>query len=245
MKDIDNQIRNLQDVIYYARYVDDIFIIISPSLQKKCIGRYFIDIKRVVEREGLTLHTKGNKCNLVDLSEKVTNNTHNSFTYLGYTIHIEQKTNNTIETTFGLSPSKKNKVESRVLKSIDYYNNKSKFDIKAARRDLLLCLRYLTTNTKLTGAKNRVKTGIFYSNDLLDKCYEKEITCFDYKLRSNWLSRLLPYDELFANQQEKQQYINNLKNDIIARCSFVKGFTGKTYHIFSKKDLKTIKRILE
>jgi hypothetical protein len=29
MENIDNEIRNLQDVIYYARYVDDIFIIIS------------------------------------------------------------------------------------------------------------------------------------------------------------------------------------------------------------------------
>jgi hypothetical protein len=60
MKDIDNCICNLSDTIYYARYVDDIFIIISPSLPQKCIGRYFVEIKRIIEKEGLTVHTKGN-----------------------------------------------------------------------------------------------------------------------------------------------------------------------------------------
>jgi hypothetical protein len=245
MKDIDNQIRNLKDVIYYARYVDDIFIIISPCLPKKDINTYYEDIKRITEKEGLILHPEGEKCNLIDLTKKVTSNKHHSVTYLGYAVHIEQKPNNTTETTFGLSQNKKDKIESRVLKSIDDFNSKSKYDIKTARKNLMLCLRFLATNTKLSGAKSRVKTGIYYSNDLLDRCYEKDITCFDNKLKGNWLSNISPYDNLFKNQQDKQQYVNKLKTQILKRSNFHKGFAEKTYHIFSKNDLKTIKSILE
>ena len=249
MKDFDNRIRNMQDVVYYARYVDDIFIVISPSLPKKCVGRYFVEIKRIIEKEELTLHTKGNKCNLFDLSEKVKVNTHSKLTYLGYEIHIEQfqgkNKSARIKTIFGLSQNKKDKIENRVLKSIEYFNNKSKYDIKTARKELLLCLRFLCTNTKLSGAKNRVKVGIFYSNNLLDKDYEKDINALDNKLKGNWLRKISPYDNLFTNQTDKQHYVDNLKNCITTRFRFSKGFTNKTYHIFSRNDLKTIKSILK
>jgi hypothetical protein len=244
MKDIDNHIRNLQGVIYYARYVDDIFVIISPNFPKQDINSYFTQISKIIQLDNLVIHTSGDKCNLLDLSEKVTANTHNSFTYLGYAIHIEQKSNNTTETTFGLSLNKKTKIENRILKSIEYFNNKSKYDLKTARKNLLLCMRFLTTNTKLSGAKNRVKTGIFYSNDLLDKSYEKEIFCFDSKLKGKWLQNLSPYANIFPTKTDETNYINKLKKGIMARYSFSKGFTDKTYHIFSKNELKTIESIL-
>ena len=244
MKDIDNQIRNMQNVVYYARYVDDIFIIISPNLPIQEVSNYFDKIKSILQLEDLSIHTSGDKCNSIDLSEKVSKNTHFYLTYLGYKIHIE-KTNNTIQTTFGLSQKKKDKVENRVLKSINYFNSKSKFDIKKARKDFQLCLRFLTTNTKLNGAKSRVKAGVFYSNDLLDKCFEKDINTLDNKLKGKWLPKIAPYDKLFASEQDKQQYINDLQNCIVAKYSFLKGFVDKTFHVFSKDELKTIKRILQ
>jgi len=245
MKNFDNQIRNMQDVVYYARYVDDIFIIISPSLPPKSINEYFNKIDNLIQLDDLTIHTSGDKCNLVDLSEKVIKDTHNSLTYLGYNIRIEQKANNTTKTTFGLSQNKKIKMEEKVLKCIEYFNNKSKYDIKTARKEILLCLRFLCTNTKLNGAKSRVKVGIFYSNNLLDREYEKDINELDNKLKYNWLHNISPYENLFENQQAKQQYTDNLKTCIIARFGFLKGFTNKTYHTFSPNDLKTIKKILK
>jgi hypothetical protein len=248
MKDIDNKINNLKDVVYYARYVDDIFILISPSLPKKKINTYFADIKQIIEQDDLKIHESGNKCNLFDLSEKVTSNIHHSLTYLGYTIHIERHINKNRRTitkaTFGLSPNKKAKIEDRVMQSIDYFNNQSKYDITTARKNLLLCLRFITTNTKLSGAKSRLKTGIFYSNDLLDKSHEKDITCLDNKLKGKWLSSILPYNNLFANQTDMQRYTDNFKKQIADNYKFITGFTDKTFHIFSKNELKTIKQIL-
>ena len=104
MKDIDNKIHNLQDVIFYARYVDDVFIIASPSLPKKNINSYFDQIKNIVQMDGLTIHTSGNKCNLINLS--VPNLNELNVTYLGYAIHIKRQGNNT-SAKFGLSDNKK------------------------------------------------------------------------------------------------------------------------------------------
>jgi hypothetical protein len=249
MKDIDNQIKNMEDVVYYARYVDDIFIIISPNLPKKNIDSYYLKIKEIVGRECLILHEDGDKHNLIDLSSKVYRSTHYNFTYLGYKIHTEQYLNEynitILKTSFGLSEDKKHKIERRVLKSIDYFNNKSKYDLKLARKNLLLCLHFLTTNTKLNGAKNKIKTGIYYSNDLLDSCFKKDINTLDNKLKGNWLSKIQPFTGLFANSVKKREYTDCCKKNIIARCSFSKGFNEKTYHTFSNDELRTIKSILQ
>jgi len=91
MKDIDSKIRNLDDVIYYARYVDDVLIIISPKIPKKNITDYFSDIKDIFDKGDLTIHTEDDKYKLIDLSEKVTQNAHYQFTYLGYILYIKQK----------------------------------------------------------------------------------------------------------------------------------------------------------
>ena len=245
MKDIDNQIKNLDDVIYYARYVDDILIVISPKIPKRNITDYFSDIKLFFDKEDLTIHTSGDKYKLIDLSEKVTANKHHKFTYLGYTLNIEQKPNDSITTTFGLSQNKKDRIEKRVSKCIEHFNKRSKYDIKTARKELLMCLRFLTSNTKLSSAKSRVKIGIYYSNDLLDESKKKEIKTIDSKFKGSWLSSISPYEKQFDSPQKKNEYTENLKEAIKKRYSFFKGFEEKTYHSFSRDDLKTIKMILK
>jgi hypothetical protein len=239
MKNIDNQICNLQDVIYYARYVDDIFIIISPSLPKKGTNNYFDKIKKIIENYGLTLHTEGDKCNLLDLS--VPNVDETIITYLGYAIHIKRQGNKTTA-QFGLSDSKKEKFQKRITKCIEHFNNTNKYGIKQAKNNLLLSLRFLCSNTKLSRAKSRVKIGIFYSNDLLDNDYFTEISEIDNYLNTQQISL---YDKLFSDVSARQLSENRIKNFIIRNVNFSKGFSKKTYHIFSKDNLKTIKRILE
>jgi len=245
MSDIDNKVKSTKDVIFYARYVDDIFIIISPTFPAKEITTYFDTIKNIIEFEELKVHEpEDQKSTLIDLVKPNSSNTSHSLTYLGYQINVNQRPNNAIETTFGLSINKKLKIQERVLKSILYFNEQSKFDIKRARRNLLLCLRFLTTNTKLTGAKNKVKTGIYYSNDLIDDQCRNDIMCLDRKLEFDWLKRISPYDKIFQDTSDVDRYTSKLKTAIIQRYSFSKGFNEKTFHTFSSSDLKTIKLIL-
>lgn len=240
MKDIDNQIKNMEDVVYYARYVDDIFIIISPKFPKKDIDNYFSKIKEIVGRESLTLKDKGdNKCSLLDLSEP--NIAKTKITYLGYTLYIKRQGNKT-DVKFGLSETKKDKIKNRIKLSFEHFNNTNKYGIKNARNELFLTLRFLSSNTKLSGAKNRVKTGIFFSNDLLDNDCLSDIKEIDDFLRKQQVSF---YDKFFQNQEQKLLCENRLKAFINRNIIFEKGFTNKIYYTFSKNELRTIKNILQ
>ena len=240
MKYIDNQINNMQDVVYYARYVDDIFIIISPILPKKNIDTYFSKIKGIVSKEGLLLKDIGDpKCNLLDLS--VPNMSEKTITYLGYSLYIKREGNKT-SIKFGLSAIKKEKIKNRITMCFERFNKVNKYGIKQARNELLLSLQFLCSNTKLSGAKSRVKTGIFYSNDLLDnECFNDILEIDDFL----GIQQLSIHDKLFTSENEKQLFENKLKAFIIRNVIFSKGFTDKTYHTFSKNELKTIKKILQ
>lgn len=239
MKDIDNRIRNIPDVVYYARYVDDIFIIISPRSPERGIEDYFSEVKKIVEREQLSLKNIGDgKCKLLDLSKP--NVSEKKINYLGYTLYIERAGNIT-STQFGLSESKKEKIKNRITKCFDHFNNTNKFNIREAKNKLLLSLRFLCTNTKLNGAKSRIKTGIYYSNYLLDYKYYTDISELDDFVEAISLS---PHSELFISEQERLDYAERLKSFITNNMSFKKGFKERTYHSFSRDELKIIKKII-
>lgn len=239
MKDVDNQIRNLQDIIYYARYVDDIFIVISPKLPKKNVEAYFTEISNLMSREDLSLKEIGNnKCSLVDLTQP--NVSEKIITYLGYNLYI-RRIGNTTRVLFGLSETKKEKIKNRISKCYARFNETNKYGIKRAKKELLLSLRFLATNTKLTGAKNRVKTGIYFSNSLLDEKYYKDIEEFDDFLKDQ---RLCLHEKLFQNESLQQVYCDNLMSLIVDNVNFKKGFSKQIYYNFSKDELKVIKSIL-
>jgi hypothetical protein len=239
MKDIDNTVRKMPDVIYYARYVDDIFIVISPNIPKKDINTYFDEIEKIVEKEELSLKlTNDDKCNLLDLT---TDKTDNGITYLGYNFDIERDKKKE-NVTFGLSTNKKENTQSRIKKSIEHFNKTSKYNIQKARKELLLCLRFLCTNTKLSGTKSRVKTGVYYSNDLLDNKNDiPDLNAF-LAIECNFIS---PYKKLFSTNDMEKEYIKSLSKHIRKNMNFSIGFNSKTFRSFSYNEMKTIKRILQ
>lgn len=245
LKDIDNKIKSMNDVIYYARYVDDIIIIISPSFPKKEINNYFNYIDIFFNEVDLKIHATGEKYKLIDLTKNDNTDKTYEFTYLGYTIYITHTANNKIKTEYGLSEKKKRKIEERIEKSILHFNKQSKYNLRKARKELLLCLRFLTTNTRLSGPKSKVKTGIYYSNNLLDESFIKEIKAFDYKLKGKWLRKILIEDNIFKTTENKYIYIEKLKESILKRNNFLKGFENKTFHDFSDNELNTIQYILK
>lgn len=239
MKDIDNRIKNMPDVVYYARYVDDIFIIISPKLPKRDITDYFKDVKEIAEREQLSLKDIGDKkCTLLDLTNPNTKT--GKISYLGYALNIKRQGCIT-STTFGLSEQKKEKIRNRITACFDYFNDTNKYDIRKARRKFLLSLRFLCSNTKLSGAKSRVKTGIYYSNYLLDEAHLTDISELDEFVNDQIIT---PHSLLFENVETSQNYAESLKSYITDYFIFEKGFTERTYHSFSRDELKIIKRIL-
>ncbi|WP_042367705.1 antiviral reverse transcriptase Drt3a [Bacteroides neonati] len=240
LKEVDNKLQNLSDVVFYARYVDDIFIIISPSLPKKDIDTYFIKIKEVVSVESLELKDKGDsKCSLLDLT--VPNMSEKVITYLGYGLHIKRDGDVT-SVKFSMSDDKKGKIKNRITQAFNHFNNTNKYGVKNAKDELLLALCFLSANTKLSGAKSRVKTGIFYSNDLLDNEYLTDIEEIDAHLNSQ---QLLLHSKQFPDAPSRQLAEDKIKKDIQQKISFAVGFLDKTYRFFKLDDMKKIKRILK
>lgn len=247
MKDIDKEIKKIPEIIYYARYVDDIFIIISPKTEQKSIENYYSELKDIVLKYDLALKPDGDeKCTLLDL----TSNRIKVITYLGYDIHIEKRShkNNdgkeiiTCTAKFDLSKKKKDKIKSRILRCIDYYNVTCRYDINSARKNMLLCLQFLSKNAQMRGMKKGVKVGIYYSNDLLDEEYYKSITALNGYLKGQ-LRLLNPHMNLFNSNEEWLAYLSRFKQSVIEDIDFISGYKNKIYHNFSINDMRTIKRI--
>lgn len=157
MRDIDNEIQNLPGVTYYARYVDDILIIFTPSPTEGS-RQYLQEVKDIVEKKHKT-RLNSTKTKSIDLSSSGSSH---SIDYLGYKI------------TFGagavktqLTTSKVNRYRGRVKLAFDHYINYSKVNEKLARRILVKRIRFLTGNTRLANNKKNILVGIYYSNNHL------------------------------------------------------------------------------
>lgn len=170
VRDLDSHIKSFTGTLFYARYVDDIFVVLT-SLPTGCRDAkgYFARMQALFGGYGLTLKDETDpkgKGILMDFIDPDT--AYPPFDYLGYSIRIERKKSQ-LFSIFGLSVNKINHFKEKVDHIVDHFENKSKLNIKEAYRDLFDLLNYITGNSKLFKSKSGVKVGLYYNNDLLDK----------------------------------------------------------------------------
>ncbi len=156
MRDIDNTIRDHPGVLYYARYVDDIFIIFCPppntttrEFRKTVVGAF--------RNMGLKRNRKKTQ-----VFKIVTGGTY-SIEYLGYKFEIGSGA-----VVLKMTNKKVTRYKQRVDLSFDAYDKQSKTSEKKARALLERRIRFLTGNTRLVNNKKNVVSGIFFSNSLLN-----------------------------------------------------------------------------
>ena len=176
VRDLDSRIKSFPGVLFYARYVDDIFIILTslPDGQKDAQD-YFDSLQGMFRKYGLNLKDETDpkqKCKLMDIVNK--DEDVDPFDYLGYSIEIT-RANKQTEVCFGLSENKIKNFKDKVDHIVAHFEHRSKVGIKEAYRDLFGLLNYVTGNTKLFKNKAGVKVGLYYNNDLLDKMEDLEI----------------------------------------------------------------------
>ncbi|HEC1783457.1 TPA: RNA-directed DNA polymerase, partial [Campylobacter lari] len=149
MRDFDKKVDSLEEVVYYARYVDDIIIISTSNIENK--------IENLLEKETqLSFHNStSQKRKIIDTSK----NGQLHFDFLGYAFKKEKE-----KLSIGLSKNKIKKYKNKITKTIECYNKQSKHNEKNARKMLEKRLKYLTGNTALKGVKKHIYTGVFYSN---------------------------------------------------------------------------------
>lgn len=209
MRDIDKEISSLKDVTYYARYVDDIIIVFTPTTNQKVPT--YIDRVKIIMESNTDLKINPAKTNEIDL---VKSNAVWNLNFLGYQFQFKDLKFVQIK----LSNDKLDKYRSRITKAIQEFIAQSKFDSRGARRILIHRLNFLTGNTRLENNKENVLVGIYYTNSLL----------------SEPLDDLVTLDKFLADEVDA-----NIANADLGRrlklFSFKKGFEEKKYVNFSSK----------
>ena len=240
MQDLDKTIKERQEVVFYTRYVDDIFIILSDLGKYKTIQDYYQGLVGLFARYDLTLQEDGSdKCKLIDLYKPTNGRTINEeVTYLGYTLYITKDAHSARNTVFGLSDKRKQRFKDRVDHVFERFANVVKVNTRRARRDLKDGLNLITGNIRLIKAKSGVKVGFFYNNDLLDK--ESDFIDLETYLSGKPLQ--IPAN-VFSNAADKASYEAHLRSFIDSISLKERWEERKIYDITNER-LKDIEKWL-
>jgi hypothetical protein len=228
MKDIDSKIKAHPNVTYYARYVDDIIIIFTPSSKNETTD-YESEIKRIIEGKESGLILNNSKTKHFDLRSGDVESNYN-FEFLGYSINGSLK-----ETELNLSVNRETRYRQRIDTTFDAYKNDSKYDEKKARKMLINRLRFLTHNTHLNNAKNNIVVGAYFSNSLLTDTDTNGLYILDDYLKDKIGNYLSSYPVL-------QVDIAKLRIRLL-QFSFVDGFKEKRHTKFNTNQLNDIFKI--
>ncbi|OQB30052.1 MAG: Reverse transcriptase (RNA-dependent DNA polymerase) [Bacteroidetes bacterium ADurb.Bin174] len=238
MRDIDNRLKDLNDLTYYARYVDDIIMVFTPkTLSSK--EDYLVKVREIITDNNLELSEgqDGNESKTKSYNLIENNTLLEPLTFLGYKFFSQEKVSkdkcgNKITSAFiriELSDSKMSKYKKRLTKSVEAYNNTSKFCEKDARKLLFERLKFLTGNFHLNHNKKSIKSGVYYSNSLL--LLNKNNDCIESLKKLNFEMRLAIRQINPPNGIKKGYLIKHIINNF----DFEKGFFKKDKYFYSFK----------
>ena len=233
MRDIDNEIKALEDVIYYARYVDDIIVIICPKTESKKRD-YLSELRHIIcTKNSLTLKDgsdgEASKTKIIDLQKK--EDYTKSFNYLRYSFNLKRTVTDDKKSKFQLileiSDNKIERYNERLKISVIDYNKNAKYNEKESRNILNARLKFLTGNFHLNNNKRNVKSGVYYSNQMLklNKDTFRSLKILDKKL-STALNDLTPPPKIGIDKIK-------LKLFLIRKYSFQNGFNNKEKNFYS------------
>jgi hypothetical protein len=210
MRPFDAAIKAHQEVVYYARYVDDMMIIFAPRPNMSA-ERFWRFVKERAAAFGLTLNVaeKTMKRNL-ERPRRV------ELEYLGYKLTFGE---GSLKITLG--DKRRGAYKDRIKRSFDAYLRRQRFDEKRARRLLVRRVQFNTGNTRLSNNKKNVMVGVYYSNSLLSSL--EDLKFLDGCLRSQ------------IGSLKSTRLKNRLK-----KLSFEEGFLRKTFREFGTRELKQI-----
>ena len=222
MRTVDNKIKEIPDLIFYARYVDDIIAVFTPQKEEKGLpNKYEEEIQRIIEENGLELNKrKTAKIDLLHSLKAIEINQPKSkpIVFLGYkigsiyeTIEKDGKTINCYKLSIEMSDHKLNRYKSKIKLAYDDFKKKKNHDRKRAFKILLARLDYLTSNTRLKNNKSKVFVGIYYSTPFLLNCKSLETLNKSSQWRINRFG--------FTNEEKEK----------LLECNFEEGFERKIF----------------
>lgn len=223
LADLDSTIRATEGVLFYARYVDDIIIVIENDL---VLSEVELKIKETIANLDLKLNKQKTQSVITDIDGVYL--TKKGLNYLGYNF---KNTPSGLITE--LTDSRKDKrlkkiniaFEKWLAKKPDSSNPNLGLDNLLVSR-----IQYLAGNTKLSNSKNTVAIGIYFSNSILD-LNSRSIKSFNTRL-------------IWQTNRHGSKMTSNLKNKL-RDINFESGFKERTFFRFNQKKLDKIVRCWE
>lgn len=209
MRDFDEAVLNIEDVVYYARYVDDIVIVFTPTPMSKP-QEYMPQIESEISKKGLARNNSKTVESLFEADGTSRGRSGLKFEYLGYAFNFEPKPKILLNT------SKNSKYEARLNVSFARYYRDNITNSRKAYRLLLKRIRFLTGNTQLTHNKQNGFVGIYFGNPHLTET--EQLHALDNKLK-NLVSKV-PSKSLKAK---------------LGTFSFIDGYEQRIFRRFHKK----------
>lgn len=159
LKEVDRKIKSLDGIVYYARYVDDIFILIAPDLTIDP-NTYLPKIRSLVSDVGLSLNeSKTSQITRDDHSKRIE--------YLGYEFSLKSSV-----PEIDITKSKFDRIKFRISQSFRLYERHRHTNAKSAYRLLIKRIKFLTSNTRLSNSKGNAFVGVYFSNINVN-CYRR------------------------------------------------------------------------
>ena len=218
MRDIDAKIKQLPNLMYYARYVDDIILIFMPQINSSTRD-YEKEVKEVLAKEDLIMNESVDKTKLIDISNKQTDQQYD-FEYLGYKFISGYASKKHIPLKLTISKRKKKRYADRLKKAFELYKKQARLNEKQARKLFVKRIKFLLSNTRLVNNKRHVITGVYYTNSLIS-------TTEDFKILDRYFDVVIKGFALPAQLADRIKKSN----------SFVSGFNPTKISKFNAVEL--------
>ncbi len=237
MQNIDAMIREIPGVYYYKRYVDDIVIVANPDYGTS--QEYWERLEMCFENSSLSLHHEPEKKYTATWGK---NTDIAKFVYLGYMFLYHGG-----KLALRMSPRRYNKYKILINAIFDIYAKCSHFRTCTVDKDptkkradalhqLFQRLRVLTGNGFLSGRKNYVATGVYYSNKYITTT--QQLKDLDDLLTEVVDTKFNPPCNLFGYSEENTYELNVARiREQLKEFSFVKSFQNRELNHSHKYNL--------
>lgn len=186
LREFDEKILKCPQVLFYARFVDDIIIVCTADQVN--ILRKLAFVKKSLKDIDLNLNKEKTD------HKTLNGRTQKSIEYLGYHFLFGRG-----QVKIALAKSKIEKYKKRIKLSFDDYNKTVKSPNKKSESLLKKRVRFLTGNTRLVNNKKNALVGIYFTYNLitdiscldgLDRYLENKINCLGNEKFKRILSEL-------------------------------------------------------
>ncbi|MGA1932771.1 antiviral reverse transcriptase Drt3a [Arcobacter sp. YIC-464] len=240
LQDFDNEMKSSSDVIYYARYVDDIIIIFTPNIITDKYN-YFYTLKNLLQKHKVKINTnKTIEYNFTKPTSNQENVKKDYLEFLGYKFYFNNIKNlsNKNKLYIGFSTKKMKRYIIKMQLTFDSYHDESKYNEKKARKNLINRIKFLTGNTKLLNAKKDILIGINFSNEIFN--LKHDLRVLDLYLK-NQLVNLSCYYKI------RKEYGGHVDIDKLRmrlnKYTFLNSWENKSFSKFTFKQIEEIIRI--